>query len=522
MKQICVAFLSGYMLLAINLPAQLSPGKIREFILADDSLKSADIQYRNEVKTYYAALDYHTSWLQGAGSTNREALLDLLKNAGRRALNEQDYQYESIQRFRSEPAFLKNVHDSLIAEIKFSDAAIHFFNDLMYGNRKPRFSHEGLNYTPDCYNIPLLLAECVRKNNVCILETQEPSIAEIKQLSKKIIQLEDLLLTTPYTEQKVILTSVTRFNKPLLKKLYYLGISDSLDIQSDIEVKEKLKEAQRQFGLTADGTLRSATLQELNVSIDIRLQQLKLAINYYRWLFCLTNRQPVVVVNIPAAYMKVYDRTGTILEMRMIVGKPSTPTPTLCSRINEVALYPYWMVPRNIATRELLPSIKKDISFINVNSFQIINNQGKVVDPASINWQALTVSNFPYTIRQSTGCDNALGLIKLNFYNPFNVYLHDTPGKSLFSLSKRYFSHGCMRMEKPMELGRLVLKNNTIAIDSLEEKGCIRSQRPIIIPADEKMPVIVWYNPVGTDSTGRVLFYEDRYKRFTWKRDPAF
>ena len=143
------------------------------------------------------------------------------------------------------------------------------------------------------------------------------------------------------------------------------------------------------------------------------------------------------------------------------------------------------------------------------------------MDPYSINWHAFSTKYFPYLIRQSTGCDNSLGLLKLDFYSPFGVYLHDTPIKSSFMLNMRYFSHGCMRMEKPMELGHLVLKNNAIAIDTLEQKGCLRNQSPIIVPADVQMPVIVWYNPVGIDTTGRVTFYNDVYGKFDWmiKRD---
>jgi murein L,D-transpeptidase YcbB/YkuD len=109
-----------------------------------------------------------------------------------------------------------------------------------------------------------------------------------------------------------------------------------------------------------------------------------------------------------------------------------------------------------------------------------------------------------------------LGLLKINFYNPFDVYLHDTNNKNLFMLNKRFFSHGCMRMETPLDLGYLVMKNNRAAIDSLEQKGCLRNQSPTYVTADEKMKVIVWYNPAGIDSTGRVLFYEDVYGKFDW------
>ena len=103
-------------------------------------------------------------------------------------------------------------------------------------------------------------------------------------------------------------------------------------------------------------------------------------------------------------------------------------------------------------------------------------------------------------------CDNAPGLIKLDFDNPGGVYLHDTPDKSLFGSGRHYFSHGCIRMEKPMELGHLILRNNSIAIDTLEAKRCLRNQAPVTVEADEKMPVGVWYNPVDVNETGGWFF----------------
>jgi len=326
---------------------------------------------------------------------------------------------------------------------------------------------------------------------------------------------------TDTTFREVIITSgkVSGTNKPLILKLYQLDIIDSVYINmSDSLLKQKLKEAQRQFNLLADAVLRSTTLQDLNIPLSVRLQQLNLSVNYYRWLYCLIQNQSVIVVNIPAAWLKVYRNTGIILEMRMIVGKKTTPTFTLTSTVNEVILYPYWHVPNSIATKELLPAIKRNPAYVDAGNYQVLNMAGKIVNPYSVNWHVLSTKYFPYIIRQSTGCDNALGLIKLNFYNPFGAYLHDTPTKELFMLNKRFFSHGCMRMEKPMELGYLVLKNNQIAIDTLEQKGCLRNQSPITVPADENMPVIVWYNPAGVDSTGRVLFYEDVYGKFDWTK----
>lgn len=499
--------------------AQLNTRQLQQYIQSAELLRSCGITHEKEIGEYYTLTNHNYSWLGEDNDYNRQTLLKLLEDAAKEGLNRKDYQAEFIDSFSSRQWILKTTVDSVIAEIKFTDAAIHFFHDFMQGNTIPVLRYDGLNYTPSCNNMPQLLAECTLNNQLCLLDKWEPKMQEIILIRKKIEQLEKLFSDGYFQEEKIVSNKVTHLNKPLLKKLYYLGISDFFELTSDTEIIEKVKEAQRQFNLMADGVLRATILNELNAPLSARLKQLHLSLNYYRWLSCLTREMPVVVVNIPAAYMKVYEKSEVILEMRMVVGRPSTPTPTLSSHISEVILYPYWMVPKNIVNKELLPSIKRDPAFVNANSFQIINNNGKVMDPNKIDWSVMTASNFPYRIRQSTGCDNALGLIKLDFYNPFSVYLHDTPLKSLFSYNKRYFSHGCMRMEKPMELGHMVLRNNSIAIDTLTEKGCIHNQSPISVKADVKMPVVVWYNPAGTDSTGRVIFYEDVYKKFAqWNK----
>jgi murein L,D-transpeptidase YcbB/YkuD len=139
------------------------------------------------------------------------------------------------------------------------------------------------------------------------------------------------------------------------------------------------------------------------------------------------------------------------------------------------------------------------------------------VNASSIKWSSLSRNYFPYVLRQSTGCDNSLGLIKLNFYNPFIVYLHDTPAKSLFDLNERYFSHGCMRLQKAEEVGHYVLKNNAIAIDTLTEKGCLKNQSPITVAATEAIPIFMLYQTAWIDSAGTVKFYKDIYDKFSSK-----
>jgi L,D-transpeptidase YcbB len=490
--------------------AQIDSFRIQQFL--------SETRYANNsgLVEFYRLVNYKTAWIQQHNTNDLAVLLSALNRSAEMGLREKDYGLNFIQSFYNKNIWLQNIEDSLNAEVKITVAALQFYNDIAFGNTKPSIGYNGLKYAPACRDIPALLAESISKTTLRSLDRElDGTIPEIAVLENKLRWILRITNDSNYTEVIITSKKINNTNTVLITRLYQLGIIDVTQLNlPDSILKNKVKEAQIQFNLLADGVIRSTLLQELNTHLSVRLEQLNLSINYYRWLNCMAQIQPVIVVNIPAAYMKVYDRSKVLLEMRMVVGKSSTPTPTLISTVDEVVLYPYWHVPYSIATKEILPILKRNPGYINTGNYQVLNQAGRIIDPGTVNWNALSRSYFPYILRQSTGCDNALGLLKLNFYSPFGVYLHDTNGKSFFKYNRRYFSHGCMRMEKPMELGHLLLKKNRVAIDTLEQKGCLLNKSPILVHADVHMPVIVWYTPAGIDSAGRVLFYEDIYGKF--------
>ena len=498
--------------------AQLTSGMLQQYLLENLLNNKPGINYEDGIQEFYARIHYQTAWIQQKDTTNLICLLNNLSLTANWGLSEKDYQYNFISAFKNGTFHLRNQADSLQAEVLFSDAAIHFYSDVAYGNTTPSLGYMGIKYKPDCYKIPAILEEYISKNKLSLLASfLSAGMTEITVLQHSIDWMANIIKSDDFKEISINSKNRNTENKFVCRKLYQLGILDSADENvSENILKQKIGEAQLMFNFPVNGELNQEIIRELNVPLKVRMSQLTLSINYYRWLSCLTQNQSIIVANIPAAYLKVYRNDKVILEMRLIVGKPSTPTFTLASTVDEVIVYPYWYVPVSIATKELLPFIKRNPSFLDANNYQVLNKAGKIIDPYSINWNELSRNYFPFTIRQGTGCDNSLGLLKLNFYNPFGAYLHDTPNKDLFKQNRRFFSHGCMRMEKPIELGHLVLKNNNIAIDTLTEKGCLKNQSPITVPTDVKMPVIVWYNPAGVDSTGRVLFFEDIYKKFNW------
>lgn len=231
--------------------------------------------------------------------------------------------------------------------------------------------------------------------------------------------------------------------------------------------------------------------------------------NIYRWIGHFGfNRY--IVVNIPSAMLTLYDHDTVRAHMKVVVGKPSTRTPRFSSWMDKVILYPYWNVPASIATRELLPAFKRSPAKVKEMNMEILDKSGRILNPYSVDWKSLSRGYFPYTIRQCTGCDNALGVMKFNLTDPFSVYMHDTNNKPAFMSDHRYLSHGCIRLSDPVTLGNALLNNK---LDTAFLAACYKNEDPQEIKLAAPVPVFVVYMTaeVQTDS---IRYHKDIYRLF--------
>lgn len=242
---------------------------------------------------------------------------------------------------------------------------------------------------------------------------------------------------------------------------------------------------------------------------SLTIDQIQETLNTYRWLnrFSADKR---VIVNIPSATLRVIDRRGnTLLSSRVVAGKPGTPTPLFTALIPSLVMYPYWNVPRSITVKELLPRIRKNpVAALEAMNLQVIGARGQVIDPKAINWTG-SAKAFPYRLRQSTGCDNALGILKFNVTSPYDIYLHDTNARRVFTSENRHLSHGCIRVEKPAELANLLLGYARFKADYLVT--CPVNATPKTVLLSRAVPVIMTYNVVDMDDAGAVRVYKDVY-----------
>ena len=235
--------------------------------------------------------------------------------------------------------------------------------------------------------------------------------------------------------------------------------------------------------------------------------QLTTSINFYRWIHHF-HFEKYIVVNIASANLRYYEYDSMKLRMKVVVGKPSTKTPRFAAYCNQVILYPYWNVPQSIALNELLPKFKNNPKHVDELNMQLIDAKGNIVDHYKLNWKNYNKSYFPFRIRQSTGCDNSLGVMKFNLTSPYAIYVHDTNNKTVFKSGLRYLSHGCIRVEEPIELANYLLPNK---IDSKFIESCLKDQVPVPINLIKPVPVFVVYQTVETDIKNEIKYYKDVY-----------
>ena len=301
--------------------------------------------------------------------------------------------------------------------------------------------------------------------------------------------------------------------KQLQKALIGLGYSD--ENTDSLGLRTALKLYQKNQGLNADGRIGSATVLAFAQSKQDQLYHAQISLDRLRQ----STQKPAtfVGINLPSFTLQyVADDTLRALR-RIIIGKMDHPTPELVSKIYQIVALPYWRVPSSIARKEILPALKRNSGYLQKEHMRIYGAGKKEIDPQNVKWNKIKNNTFPYQIEQDPGPWNSLGLIKFEFNNQFSVYVHDTPNRYLFGQNFRSFSHGCMRADDPIELGKLLLtydkkgdKMNKVSADSLQV--LIDQKIHQRIPLLQHIPIFIMYQTVTSDSIG-LHFHLDLYQR---------
>lgn len=306
---------------------------------------------------------------------------------------------------------------------------------------------------------------------------------------------------------------------PILRKR--LAITGDLSSASmtksqayDQQLQKAVKKFQARHGLAIDGVAGPNTFKALNVSAKARHEQLLLNLERWRWVpRRWTDRY--LIVNTAAFNLEAHEGGRKVLSSRVIVGKEYQKTPVFSGRMSYLEVNPYWNVPHSIAVKELLPEIKKNPGYLTKNHYELlasVNGSTQALNPWAIPWDRINSQNFPWRIRQLPGKWNALGHIKFMFPNHFHVYLHDTPNRNLFNRPQRDLSHGCIRVEKPLELAALVLQDDpSWTRKRVEDLIAMKKRRVVNIPNYWMVHLLYW--TAWVDDDGEVQYRADIYDR---------
>lgn len=282
----------------------------------------------------------------------------------------------------------------------------------------------------------------------------------------------------------------------------------------DEDLARAVRAFQERHGLEADGVVGPATLAALNASPGDRVRQLEANMERWRWLPQELGDRHVLVNAADFNLVAVRDGQAE-LAMRAIVGRPYRRTPVFSDRITYIVFRPYWHVPHSLAVQDQLPLQKRDPTYFRRMGFRLFSGWGAdatEVDPASIDWSTVTANSFRWRLRQDPGPQNFLGAAKFMFPNPFDVYLHDTPGRELFRKQARDFSSGCIRIEDPRALALWLLADDRSWSPAAVDRA-MRADSESTARLADPVPVHLLYWTAFVDPEGAVHFRRDIYDR---------
>ena len=494
-------------------------------------LQRSEFQYRAEdIEALYKMSGHDLLWLGNAQSEkNINDALNVLENASASGLNPTRYDTQKLR--QKLPSALKIAPDNY-KELALYDTAIslsflRFLHDLHYGRVNPTEINFNLKLREKkLIDLPSLIKTSLAQGTVGQLpELVEPKLKQYQKLKQALANYR-LLDKTPAAFEPVLTKPVSPGGSfPQAEELreFLVKTGDLPEEPSALNASksnrytgklvEGVKKFQLRHGMNADGVLGKETVAAMNGSPAKRAAQIELAMERLRWL-PEPSGGASIIVNIPAFQLWAFDDVdefnADMPNMRVVVGKAlKNQTPVLMAKMSFIDFMPYWNVPHNIVKEEILPKLMQNRGYLAGQNMELVTSFGN--EARAVPFTASSIAQLKQgtlRIRQRPGKKNALGKVKFIFPNKSDVYLHDTPSRSLFSKSRRDFSHGCVRVAKPDQLAEFALKNQW-SKETIQQALNTQKTRRVILK--KSIPVTFFYSTSFVDQNDQVAFYSDIY-----------
>ncbi|HOX76583.1 MAG TPA: L,D-transpeptidase family protein [Bacteroidales bacterium] len=290
-----------------------------------------------------------------------------------------------------------------------------------------------------------------------------------------------------------------------------LTLRDSISsAKYDEPLEQDIKAFQASHGQFVDGIIGAGTFRELNVPVEKRIESIRINLERVRWVAGNMPRK-YILVNIAAFWLMMVDSNQVVHYTPVVVGKSLSKTPVFRDKMRYIEFNPTWTQPRSIVKNETIPKLKKDSTYLEKNHMVLLDSKGNLIETSSLDFKNLSPSKFPYIVRQEPGPWNSLGEMKFMFPNEYDIYLHDTPSKSLFSRASRAYSHGCIRVKNPVDLAVKLLE--TTDHDRKKIMEILKTHETTRVNLPEPLDILLLYWTCGIDRNNRLFFVPDIYER---------
>jgi len=486
----------------------------------------------DDLDSLYKLTEYKLLWLgTDQSQKNIPAALELLSNAAINGLNPTNYDVDGLKsRWQAIQANPNAYKEQALLDTALSISLLRFVHDLHYGRVNPQGIKFNLKLREKkLTDLPALIKTSVDQGTLDQLpKLIEPQLQQYQKLKQALVSYRELAATvTPFQItgiEKKLSPGDKHPQIPELKQfLQQLGdlpedntasSTAKSTIYSD-SIVAGVKKFQLRHGLGADGVIGKTTVAALNVPLSQRVTQIELAMERLRWLPEF-NAGKSIIVNIPSFQLWAFDETGqldpTVTNMRVVVGRAlENQTPVLMAEMRFIDFMPYWNVPYSIAKQEIIPKLLQNPNYLAQENMELVPVFGNEVQGTGYTGGEIEqIKQGSLRIRQRPGGKNALGRVKFIFPNKDDVYLHDTPANALFSKSRRDFSHGCVRVEKPQLLAEFALKNQE-GWDKELIKQALETPKTRRVLLKQPIPVLFFYTTTFFDQYDNLKFYSDIY-----------
>lgn len=518
-------FCSALLLSSSSAYAQIIEAKVLEQQLskpASPIFTKAEIA---NLQQFYATRKYKPVWLgTGSDAPLLEVALTFIANAENEGLDSRDYQLQQLQQLQQQAP--QSLPAAIELELRTTQALMKLAKDLSRGKLLATAADPDWHIRQPTFDAVTFLHKAIKtdrlQQSLDDLSPKQPGYQSLKQTLMRYQNLINYhtdwihIPSTPAIRPGNMDTLIPLIRQRILQAY---GVDDMVEyrldsyesLHYDDELVTAVKTFQAQHGLNPDGVIGKNTIRAFNIPLTWKIRQLRINMERLRWLpRNLGNRY--ILVNTAGFRLTAIEQGVPVLNMRIIVGLDYRSTPSFNGAFSHMVLNPYWTVPATIARKDLLPKQQKNPAYFTTAGFKVYSSYARdaeAIDPHTIDWHAIK-TGFPYLLRQDPGAHNALGRIKFMFANPFDIYLHDTPSKSLFNKDIRTFSSGCIRLEKPFEFAAFLLNDPNASAKFLAD---MESGDTMTKHLPRQLPVYLLYSTAWVDEQQKVHFSPDIYGR---------